>query len=195
MEQNRCGSQGLLLLRYFSTTASVSLSWPRWTPLSQQTTCLFRAADPQPFRTESACVESAALVPKSTDVDWSKAGYKCLAPYPNLAKAIQAPVLFYKASRISPPFFVRSIFLSNSINLRGVWLPLFVPYPKVFRARSYTHPTGLLCDLLWSDPDRDIIGWGENDRGVSFTFGEDIVRDFLAAHDLDLICRAHQVWM
>ncbi|CAN0248365.1 unnamed protein product, partial [Ectocarpus sp. 8 AP-2014] len=53
--------------------------------------------------------------------------------------------------------------------------------------------TGLLCDLLWSDPDRDIIGWGENDRGVSFTFGEDIVRDFLATHDLDLICRAHQV--
>ncbi|CAN0192075.1 unnamed protein product, partial [Ectocarpus sp. 13 AM-2016] len=55
--------------------------------------------------------------------------------------------------------------------------------------------TGLLCDLLWSDPDRDIIGWGENDRGVSFTFGEDIVRDFLASHDLDLICRAHQVTM
>lgn len=52
---------------------------------------------------------------------------------------------------------------------------------------------GLLCDLLWSDPDRDIIGWGENDRGVSYTFGEDIVRDFLGNHDLDLICRAHQV--
>lgn len=51
-----------------------------------------------------------------------------------------------------------------------------------------------MCDLLWSDPDRDIIGWGENDRGVSFTFGEDIVRDFLTTHDLDLICRAHQVY-
>ena len=24
--------------------------------------------------------------------------------------------------------------------------------------------TGLLCDLLWSDPDKDIDGWGENDR-------------------------------
>ena len=24
--------------------------------------------------------------------------------------------------------------------------------------------TGLLCDLLWSDPDKDIVGWGENDR-------------------------------
>ncbi|KAJ3579919.1 hypothetical protein NPX13_g647 [Xylaria arbuscula] len=28
---------------------------------------------------------------------------------------------------------------------------------------------GLLCDLLWSDPDKDITGWSENDRGVSFT--------------------------
>jgi len=53
--------------------------------------------------------------------------------------------------------------------------------------------TGLLCDLLWSDPDRDISGWGENDRGVSFTFGADIVTKFLNKHDLDLICRAHQV--
>lgn len=52
---------------------------------------------------------------------------------------------------------------------------------------------GLLCDLLWSDPDKDVQGWGENDRGVSFTFGPDIVSKFLAKHDLDLICRAHQV--
>lgn len=53
--------------------------------------------------------------------------------------------------------------------------------------------TGLLCDLLWSDPDKDVQGWGENDRGVSFTFGADIVSKFLNRHDLDLICRAHQV--
>lgn len=94
--------------------------------------------------------------------------------------------------------------------------------------------TGLLCDLLWSDPDKDIVGyvtfkcarararvtfppacthptrccfhtspavcahtmacrWGENDRGVSFTFGPDVVAAFLKRHDLDLICRAHQV--
>jgi len=53
--------------------------------------------------------------------------------------------------------------------------------------------TGLLCDLLWSDPDKDVSGWGENDRGVSYTFGADIVSKFLDDHDLDLICRAHQV--
>jgi serine/threonine-protein phosphatase PP1 catalytic subunit len=53
--------------------------------------------------------------------------------------------------------------------------------------------TGLLCDLLWADPDKDIQGWGENDRGVSYTFGPDCVTEFLQKHDLDLVCRAHQV--
>ncbi|XP_038981012.1 serine/threonine-protein phosphatase PP1 isoform X1 [Phoenix dactylifera] len=64
--------------------------------------------------------------------------------------------------------------------------------------KSLTRPTdvpdtGLLCDLLWSDPGRDIQGWGMNDRGVSYTFGADKVSEFLSKHDLDLICRAHQV--
>lgn len=53
--------------------------------------------------------------------------------------------------------------------------------------------TGLLCDLLWADPDNNVQGWGENDRGVSYTFGGDVVAKFLSKHDLDLICRAHQV--
>lgn len=52
---------------------------------------------------------------------------------------------------------------------------------------------GLLCDLLWADPDKDVIGWGPNDRGVSVTFSSSIVEAFLKKHDLDLICRAHQV--
>lgn len=53
--------------------------------------------------------------------------------------------------------------------------------------------TGLLCDLLWSDPEKDISGWGENDRGVSVTFGADVVDSFLNMTNIDLICRAHQV--
>ncbi len=52
---------------------------------------------------------------------------------------------------------------------------------------------GLLCDLLWSDPEADIAGWAENDRGVSYTFGADVVSKFLQKHDFDLIVRAHQV--
>jgi len=53
--------------------------------------------------------------------------------------------------------------------------------------------TGMLCDLIWSDPEKDINGWAENDRGVSFTYGEDIVKNFLRKHDFDLVVRAHQV--
>lgn len=53
--------------------------------------------------------------------------------------------------------------------------------------------TGILCDLLWSDPDRDTATWGDNDRGVSVTFGEAEVRKFCRNNELDLICRAHQV--
>ena len=40
---------------------------------------------------------------------------------------------------------------------------------------------------------QDITGWGENDRGVSYTFGGDIVRQFLKKQDCSLIVRAHQV--
>lgn len=56
--------------------------------------------------------------------------------------------------------------------------------------------TGLLCDLLWSDPDADVQtpgGWADNDRGVSYTFGKEAVNKFLKRFGLDLICRAHQV--
>jgi len=53
--------------------------------------------------------------------------------------------------------------------------------------------SGLLCDLLWSDPELDVAGWAENDRGVSYTFGADVVGKFLSKHDFDLVVRAHQV--
>ena len=53
---------------------------------------------------------------------------------------------------------------------------------------------GLLCDLLWSDPDEQAKdGFGENDRGVSVIFNGNVVKNFLKNNELDLICRAHQV--
>jgi len=53
--------------------------------------------------------------------------------------------------------------------------------------------SGMICDFLWADPDKDMAGWAENDRGVSFLFGPDVVEQFLKKHDFDLVVRAHQV--
>ena len=50
---------------------------------------------------------------------------------------------------------------------------------------------GPMCDLLWSDPEKGQSSWGENDRGVSYTFGEAVIKQFLKKNDIDLICRAH----
>ncbi|KAK8689111.1 hypothetical protein V6N13_087838 [Hibiscus sabdariffa] len=52
---------------------------------------------------------------------------------------------------------------------------------------------GLLCDLLWSDPNPNVEGWADSDRGISCTFGANVVANFLEKNDLDLICRGHQV--
>ena len=52
---------------------------------------------------------------------------------------------------------------------------------------------GLACDLLWSDPAEDIKGWGASERGVSFTFGADVVKKFCDNAGIDIILRAHQV--
>ncbi|KAK1258268.1 Serine/threonine-protein phosphatase PP1 [Acorus gramineus] len=63
--------------------------------------------------------------------------------------------------------------LNNLDQIRNIKRPIDVP------------DSGLLCDLLWSDPSKDVRGWGMNDG--------DKVMEFLQTHDLDLICRAHQV--
>jgi len=34
-----------------------------------------------------------------------------------------------------------------------------------------------MCDLLWADPEYndETSGWGENERGVSYTFNEEVI--------------------
>lgn len=48
-------------------------------------------------------------------------------------------------------------------------------------------------DILWSDPDPEIEGWGPSSRGVSYVYGMDILERFLQENELDLVCRAHEV--
>eukprot|EP01084_Bolivina_argentea_P012675 23725_1 len=68
---------------------------------------------------------------------------------------------------------------------------------KKFSRPTGVPDTGLLCDLLWADPEQ-IIGWGENDQpdtqeAVSYIFGPDVVESFCKRFNIDLICRGKQV--
>jgi serine/threonine-protein phosphatase PP1 catalytic subunit len=54
--------------------------------------------------------------------------------------------------------------------------------------------SGMLCDLLWSDPNPDgsADAWEPNERGISVTYSLKHVEAFLARNGFDLICRGHQ---
>lgn len=71
--------------------------------------------------------------------------------------------------------------LINAVEIDKIQRPAVVP------------DAGLLCDLLWSDPTTTTELWGDNDRGVSFSFGVEALRRFLSNNNLCLVCRAHQV--
>ena len=53
--------------------------------------------------------------------------------------------------------------------------------------------SGLLCDILWSDPSMEVDDWGQNERGISYIYSLSVIKKFLEQNNLDLICRAHQV--
>ena len=54
---------------------------------------------------------------------------------------------------------------------------------------------GLLCDLVWSDPDETVLFdfMTNKERGISVCFSKQTVKEFNEKNGLDLICRAHQV--
>ena len=53
--------------------------------------------------------------------------------------------------------------------------------------------TGLLADLLWSDPGKDIEHYGPNYRGETVSYGLKATKKFLKRNNLSCIIRGHQV--
>lgn len=54
---------------------------------------------------------------------------------------------------------------------------------------------GAMCDLLWSDPEEGVEGWGLSPRGAGYLFGADVTAEFSHVNGLELIARAHQLVM
>ena len=55
--------------------------------------------------------------------------------------------------------------------------------------------TGLLADLLWSDPDKGTKEWGPSERGVTFVWGWAPAKKFLQRNGFSVLVRAHQLAM
>lgn len=54
---------------------------------------------------------------------------------------------------------------------------------------------GAMCDLLWSDPEEGVEGWGLSPRGAGYLFGGDVTAQFCHTNGIQLIARAHQLVM
>lgn len=65
---------------------------------------------------------------------------------------------------------------------------------RIDRKREVPHE-GPMADIMWSDPDEGISGWGVSPRGAGYLFGADIVSQFCFTNNLSLIVRAHQLVM
>ena len=66
---------------------------------------------------------------------------------------------------------------------------------KTIKRPTEIPEAGLLCDLVWSDPDESLYFdfCTNKERGISVCFSKKKVEEFTKENDLDLICRAHQV--
>ena len=74
-----------------------------------------------------------------------------------------------------------SPYLKNLNNINDISRPTEIP------------DSGLLCDLLNSDPDKDVDEYDGNDKGFSVLFGEKIVQDFNKKNNISLIVRGNQM--
>ncbi|KAI6231321.1 Serine/threonine-protein phosphatase [Aphelenchoides besseyi] len=79
--------------------------------------------------------------------------------------------------------------------MHGGLSPNFESWDQIRQVQRPIEPpaASFLTDFLWSDPNPAADGWHTSSRGVSQTFGADVVQEFCARMDVDLIARAHQV--
>jgi len=78
------------------------------------------------------------------------------------------------------------------LNYRDQTTPLPSHSSKEITYFSVSVHVGLMCELLWSDPQPQ-IGRSPSKRGVGIQFGPDVTNRFLRLNNLDYIIRSHEV--
>lgn len=55
--------------------------------------------------------------------------------------------------------------------------------------------TGVVCELMWSDPKNDTFSLRDNPRGFGHVFGIDVLDKFLHEQNFEKVIRSHQLVM
>uniref|UniRef100_A0A914S1F1 Serine/threonine-protein phosphatase n=1 Tax=Parascaris equorum TaxID=6256 RepID=A0A914S1F1_PAREQ len=65
--------------------------------------------------------------------------------------------------------------------VHGGLSPFFGTFDDIVKIKrpSIVPPYGLMCDLVWSDPDEKHNGWSMNQRGISFTFAHQLTGEMV----------------
>ena len=89
------------------------------------------------------------------------------------------------------------LFLYIYVRLNSVLriLPFIYVQIRIIDRKQEVPHDGAMCDLLWSDPEDIVDGWGLSPRGAGFLFGGSVVTSFNHTNNIDYICRAHQLVM
>ena len=93
-------------------------------------------------------------------------------------------------------FPVAAVVSERIFCVHGGLSPLIKHLSAINQVRRPVEPLScrMVADLLWSDPKPEIEGWIDNqERGISYYYGRNVIDLFLKKHQLDLICRSHQV--
>lgn len=59
---------------------------------------------------------------------------------------------------------------------------------KIIKRPAIVEEPGIICDMLWSEPDINVEYWDVRSKGCSYTYGRKTLKSFLRRHDFDSIC-------
>ncbi|TKR78011.1 hypothetical protein L596_018887 [Steinernema carpocapsae] len=115
---------------------------------------------------------------------------ECVAKYGN-----EGPAVWSNFANVFTYMPIAALINDTVFCAHGGLSPYFQSFEQIenLRRPSAVPPFGLMCDLLWSDPDARFDGYANSPRGISFTYGERIVHEFCKKTGVQLILRGHQI--
>ncbi|PAV69232.1 hypothetical protein WR25_01572 [Diploscapter pachys] len=115
--------------------------------------------------------------------------------YEEVVRRYNSPRLYEQFQEMFGHMPITALVGGRILCMHGGLSPDLKNFDQLRNLGKYINPPNpnIITDLLWADPDLGTEGFEESTRGVSYTFGEDVVMEAVKRLDIDLVARAHQV--